>query len=87
MKHLGDILVESEIISFRTLERALERQQTSKKRLGTILEEMGVISEDELVDALSKQFNFKTIKIKINCNKCKCVRLKQQRKNAMLCVS
>jgi len=62
MKHLGDILVESEIISFRTLERALERQQTSKKRLGTILEEMGVISEDELVDALSKQFNFKTIK-------------------------
>ncbi|HIJ95066.1 MAG TPA: response regulator [Desulfuromonadales bacterium] len=62
MKHLGDILVEAQIISLRTLERALERQQTSKKRLGTVLEEMGVISEEELVEALSKQFNFKTIK-------------------------
>ena len=62
MKHLGDILVEAEIISMKTLERALERQKTEKKRLGVVLEEMGVITEEELVDALSKQFNFKTIK-------------------------
>lgn len=62
MKHLGDILVEAEIISKKTLERALERQKADKKRLGLVLEEMGVITEDELTDALSKQFNFKTIK-------------------------
>lgn len=62
MKHLGDILVEAEIISHKTLERALERQKSEKKRLGVVLEEMGVITEEELVDALSKQFNFKTIK-------------------------
>jgi CheY-like chemotaxis protein len=62
MKHLGDILVEAEIISKKTLERALVRQKTGKKRLGVVLEEMGVITEEELVDALSKQFNFKTIK-------------------------
>jgi CheY-like chemotaxis protein len=62
MKHLGDILVEAEIISSKTLERALERQKTDKKRLGAILEGMGVITEEELVDALSKQFNFKTIR-------------------------
>ena len=62
MKHLGDILVEAEIISKKTLERALERQKTDKKRLGAVLEEMGVINEDELTEALSKQFNFKTIK-------------------------
>lgn len=62
MKHLGDILVEAEIISKKTLERALERQKSEKKRLGFVLEEMGVITEDEIVDALSKQFNFKTIK-------------------------
>ncbi len=62
MKHLGDILVEAEIISTKTLERALERQKSDKKRLGDVLEEMGVITEDELVDALSKQFKFKTIK-------------------------
>lgn len=62
MKHLGDILVEAEIISNKTLERALERQKSEKKRLGDVLEEMGVITGDELVDALSKQFKFKTIK-------------------------
>jgi len=62
MKHLGDILVEADIISSKTLERALERQKYEKKRLGAVLEEMGVITEEELVDALSKQFNFKTIK-------------------------
>ncbi len=63
MKHLGDILVEADIISNKTLERALERQKSEKKRLGVVLEEMGVITENELVDALSKQFNFKSIKI------------------------
>jgi CheY-like chemotaxis protein len=62
MKHLGDILVEADIISNKTLERALVRQKSEKKRLGTVLEEMGVITEEELVDALSKQFNFKVIK-------------------------
>ncbi len=62
MKHLGDILVEAELISKKTLERALERQKSGKKRLGMVLEEMGVITEEELAEALAKQFNFKTIK-------------------------
>lgn len=61
-QHLGDILVEADIISRKTLERALERQKSKKERLGAILEQMGVITEEELVDALAKQFNFKTIK-------------------------
>lgn len=62
MKHLGDILVEAEIISNKTLEKALIRQKAGKQRLGEVLEEMGVISEDELAEALGAQFNFKTIK-------------------------
>jgi CheY-like chemotaxis protein len=66
MKHLGDILVEAEIISKKTLERALERQKSGKQRLGFVLEEMGVITEEELAEALAKQFNFKTIKNFIN---------------------
>lgn len=37
MKHLGDILVEADIISIKTLERALERQKTEKNRLGFVL--------------------------------------------------
>lgn len=62
MNDLGNILVEADIISNKTLERAIERQKSENKRLGDVLEEMGVITEDELVDALSKQFKFKTIK-------------------------
>lgn len=61
-RQLGTLLVDKEIISNRTLERALERQKGSGKRLGVILEEMGVITEEELVDALAKQFGFKTAK-------------------------
>lgn len=61
-KQLGTILVEKEIISNKTLERALERQKGSGKRLGVVLEEMGVITEAELVDTLARQFGFKTVK-------------------------
>lgn len=61
-KQLGTLLVEKDIISVKTLERALERQKASGKRLGIVLEEMGVITEEELVDALAKQFGFKTAK-------------------------
>lgn len=56
------ILVEKEIISNKTLERALERQKGSGKKLGVVLEEMGVITEEELIDTLARQFGFKTVK-------------------------
>jgi CheY-like chemotaxis protein len=60
-KQLGDILVQAKLISQMTLERALERQKAEGKRLGQVLEEMGVITEHELVDALGCQFGFKTV--------------------------
>jgi CheY-like chemotaxis protein len=66
MKQLGDILVEAGIISRKTLERALIRQKEGKMRLGAVLEEMGVITENELAEALGTQFNFKTVKNFIN---------------------
>ena len=52
---LGDILVETDIISKNTLEKALERQSGTDKRLGQVLEEMGVITEPELMEALLRQ--------------------------------
>lgn len=54
-KQLGDILVDTELISRKTLEKALERQQGTDKRLGQVLEEMGVITESELMEALLRQ--------------------------------
>ena len=59
--HLGELLVESGIITVKTLERALVRQRGSGKRLGIVLDEMGVISQEELVDALAQQFGFETV--------------------------
>lgn len=61
-KQLGDLLVEAEIITVKTIERALERQKGSGKRLGQVLEEMGVITGEELIDALSKQLGIRTVK-------------------------
>jgi CheY-like chemotaxis protein len=60
-KQLGSILVQSGIITVKTLERALERQKGSGKRLGAVLEEMGVINEEELVKSLAEQLGFKTV--------------------------
>jgi CheY-like chemotaxis protein len=60
--HLGELLVESGIITVKTLERALVRQQGSGKRLGTVLDEMGVMSQEELIEALAQQFGFETVR-------------------------
>jgi len=61
-KQFGTLLVERNIISAITLERALDRQKDSGRKLGAVLEEMGVITEKELIDTLAKQFGFKTVK-------------------------
>ena len=58
---LGELLVESGIITVKTLERALTRQQGSGKRLGIVLDEMGVITQQELIEALAQQFGFETV--------------------------
>lgn len=58
---LGELLVESGIITVKTLERALTRQQGTGKRLGIVLDEMGVITQQELIEALAQQFGFETV--------------------------
>lgn len=55
-------MVEAGIITNTTLERALQRQKGTNKRLGTVLEEMGVVTGDELVTAVAGQFGLKTVK-------------------------
>jgi len=59
---LGDLLVEAKIITTTTLERALARQQKGGLRLGIVLEKMGVITDEELIGALAKQFKLKIVK-------------------------
>jgi CheY-like chemotaxis protein len=61
-KKLGELLVEANIITTKTLERALARQLNGGQRLGAVLEKMGVITDEELIEALAKQLNLKVIR-------------------------
>lgn len=58
---LGQLLVRSGIITVKTLERALARQVACGKRLGGVLIEMGVLTEDELLEALGQQCGLETV--------------------------
>lgn len=65
-KHLGELLVEAGIITTLTLQRALEKQKQQQGMLGEVLESMGVITDEELVVALSQQFDFKRVEKIVN---------------------
>jgi type IV pilus assembly protein PilB len=54
-KRLGEILVESGVISAEQLNAALELQKTNKKRLGDLLIDEGFLKEAEMAEALSHQ--------------------------------
>lgn len=59
---IGTLLVEAGIISAKTLERTLVVQQGSGKRLGALLRDMGIVTEEEVVEALARQCNVRTIR-------------------------
>ena len=61
-KRMGELLLETGIITQEILEQALARQKNSGKRLGQILEEMDVVLEEDIAKALGKQFNFPYVK-------------------------
>ncbi len=60
-KRFGEILVEAKVVDGQQLERALEKQKGTGRRLGQVLEEMGIVTEREIAGALARQFGFKTV--------------------------
>jgi MSHA biogenesis protein MshE len=52
---LGDLLVESRVISAQQLDSALAEQKKSGRKLGRTLIELGYIAEDQLLDFLAQQ--------------------------------
>ncbi len=60
---VGDMLLRADMISQEQLDRALKEQQSSGQRLGSVLVKMEVISEDEIVSFLSKQFNVPSVNL------------------------
>lgn len=54
---LGDLLVESRIISREQLEEVLQHQQKDGRRLGTLLVESGLVTETQVTQILSQQLS------------------------------
>ncbi len=61
-KLLGEILVEEGYCSKEDIEKALDVQKNYGGKIGTILLNMGVITEDKLLKALSKQLGIEYLK-------------------------
>lgn len=52
---IGEILLDYGLITQEQLTRALDRQVRSRQRLGSVLEEMGYLDNDTLLNVLSRQ--------------------------------
>lgn len=61
-KKIGEILIDNSILSVSTVERVLSRATRLNKKLGAVLEEMGLITDAELTNALALQFGYKVVK-------------------------
>jgi CheY-like chemotaxis protein len=60
-KRLGEIFIEQSILTPLTVNRLVDVSKELKKRFGTILVEMGLVTGEELANALAQQFNCRTI--------------------------
>ncbi|MFM2408703.1 MAG: hypothetical protein RL358_1445 [Pseudomonadota bacterium] len=61
---LGDLIVMQKIISQEQLEFALTQQKRSGRKLGRVLVENGFVTEDQISEALAKQFDIPFINLK-----------------------
>ena len=59
---IGNLLVGAGIISVKTLERTLELQRGSGKRLGKLLRDMGIVTEQEVIEALARQCDLRIVR-------------------------
>ena len=62
-KKLGDLLVESGLITKEQLQEALEVQKQDNERLGTILVKLGYLTEEEITSFLSKQYGIPAVNL------------------------
>jgi MSHA biogenesis protein MshE len=61
---LGDLLVEQNVITSEQLQKALQEQRNSGKKLGRTLIDLGLTTEDSILEALSRQLNITLIDLK-----------------------
>jgi MSHA biogenesis protein MshE len=56
--HVGNLLIEKELITEEQLVDALANQKLSGEKIGRVLTDLGFISEDKLLSCLSDYFNY-----------------------------
>ena len=61
-KKLGEIFVTQGVLTEKTVERMLARAQKVNRRFGVILEELGLITGEELAEALAIQYGYRIIR-------------------------
>lgn len=67
---LGELLVNSGVLSNEQLQQALDNPARQGKKLGEFLVDEGIVSEDDLAKALSKQLDLDMIDLQsINVDK------------------
>jgi len=62
-RHLGEILYKAKLVDKQALVNAIKLSKSSNKRLGQVLVEQGLISEDILAKAIARQFGLKYVNI------------------------
>ena len=61
---LGDLLVQQKLISDAQLQFALEQQKHTGRKLGRVLVDNALVSEDQISETLAKQLNIPFINLK-----------------------
>jgi len=67
-KRLGELLLEAELISRETLDKALKLQVGGNRRLGYLLIKMKFITEEQLQSVLSRQLDLPLVDIHLKFN-------------------
>ncbi|MGI6227732.1 MAG: GspE/PulE family protein, partial [Peptococcales bacterium] len=62
-KKLGDMLVDSGVITLAQLEEALKKQKGTDKKLGQVLIEQGIVTEGKILETLESQLGISSVNL------------------------
>lgn len=62
-KKIGELLLQEGLIDLEQLNKALEEQQHTGERIGTVLIKLGFITEEVIVEFIARQFNLPQVNI------------------------
>ncbi|HPW54970.1 MAG TPA: type IV-A pilus assembly ATPase PilB [Thermoanaerobaculaceae bacterium] len=61
---LGELLLKAQLINQQQLQKALDEQKSTGGKLGEILQRLGFVTEDDIIECLSHQFGVPSINLR-----------------------